>query len=566
MRNWTKASATATNGNAPATAADGAIPPGHMHNHLWSFGTGQVAKGTTDPDTLHALLIGEHVRRQVPGADYGVSRTNPYSNLHKMAHDLANGRVAQAVAEEAGGEELADFGPEPAPVVVFGNSVAKADAATDPEEAYVEQPTPGLPDFPEEIFRGPACAQFEEIRTHGIPAAFAAGSLLGAAATVLGKSARVQWGGWTQYPGLYIVTVGQPNSGKSPAFQLAFAPVRSIDRVLAELYDDALAEWRATSKGPRDPAYTAAPVMLRLTYDDVTMEALLRGLKDNGETGAIARDELAAYMQSLGQYKQGSNSDYARLLELWTQGPVGAMRVGNTGTPTLHNPVLTVCGTSQFARVFVFGTGEDGGQGRFLMFAANAVPPADDVAGTLPCWQGLLDELFEHRTTERGDQAERVWTMADEALDLFRAKRREWRTRAQELGQGEEGGALGKADSQTMRLAVVLAELEAPGCIRGRISADALDRAAQVVDFSAACWADMPPSNPMALSYKDRELNPRVELMRAWLRGRGRVKERDLKRAYAAGARKAGDQAEMFKAFRETYPANYDPATKKYWA
>jgi hypothetical protein len=123
------------------------------------------------------------------------------------------------------------------------------------------------------------------------------------------------------------------------------------------------------------------------------------------------------------------------------------------------------------------------------------------------------------------------------------------------MGRTPEGGALGKADTHTLRVALALAEMEQPGARDARISLDVLERAIAVVDFSIACWAHETPNPIIGLTYKDGKLDAAVDTMRAWLRDMdGDWVPRATLANKKVGGRYAAERAEVFNRYALTYP------------
>jgi hypothetical protein len=378
MRSWTPAS---RNGNAPQLAEDGArIPPGSgMHNHLWAFGVRLAAKGITDVDTLAAALIGEHILRAVPGADYGVVN---YSNLRKMARDLANGRVAEAVAAEAWVDAQSTNGNgavAQAADVYVETKPSGAERYADPTELVG---TPGLPEFPSDVLRGAAQAQLEEMVTHGLSPALTVAQILFTAAAVIGGSAFVEVDGTKQWANPWICALAEAGSGKSGIGDVVQAPVREHDRTYAELYREELSAWRDLS--PEERKKARRPIRKRITASDATYESMARTLDANDGKVAFYHDELAGAIKGHRRYQQGDGGVLEQLMRMWANQPLDFSRVGNGGQQNgvdiyIPHPVVPIAGGLQYQKVDLLGTASGGGfRDRWLLFASDTPPTGGD--------------------------------------------------------------------------------------------------------------------------------------------------------------------------------------------
>jgi hypothetical protein len=567
MRNWTPASATRTS-TARLTPLDKIPPGGGMHNHLWDYGVRAVAGGVTDPDLLANILIVEHQQRAVPGGDYGV---RDYSSLRKMARDLANGTVAENVKAEAEADAWLD---------VAAKAATAANALSE-EEAIS---TRGLPAFPDDVFRGAALAQHKENTSHGLADPLSAGPLIAATATAIGNNAVLEVDGSRQYAAPFIATVAEPGSGKSPAADLAFRPVRKHDDALEAVYRDELQLYRKEHKEymalkPAERATTEEPrrpIRGRITTEDLTLESLARTLHDNHGAVAIVIDELSGMMRSDNRYRGGVGNDREKRLSLWSNQRWELSRVGQGGQHnaieiSIRTPVVVMFGTIQFSKIHHLGTGGDGGhRDRILIFASDSPAPTNTgFARTLPVWENFIDQLIEARY----DLPTRVWKLSESAYERFITLRYDWQTRARHLGHATaEGGALAKADIQALRLTLILAEMDEPARHDGVVSLDVLERAAKLVEFSVGCWADIAdPDESYAHSFKARAIERGVPQLFAFLRGRPEgAARRDIQRRQFPWANTTEKLNELLYTFHEMYPGNVkgkaperDPKTGK---
>ena len=114
-----------------------------------------------------------------------------------------------------------------------------------------------------------------------------------------------------------------------------------------------------------------------------------------------------------------------------------------------------------------------------------------------------------------------------------------------------------KADVHLARVALVLAELDAPGT-GGMVNADTMERAAKIVDFTLDCWRALPEQGSFALSYRAERLNAAVDRLTAWLEEHGEANRRQLLRLHVAGVQSAGDLDDLLRRYEQIHPGRVE--------
>ena len=208
--------------------------------------------------------------------------------------------------------------------------------------------------------------------------------------------------GWREYGCIWAVVIANPGSRKTATFKLAMGPVRKQAKKLRDQYEGELAMYEleveaAKSKTPRP----AKPTLKRVHVADATYEALTDLLTQNPRGLALAKDELAGWFRSFGQYKGGAGGDKQGTTSFWSywMDPVDR----KSGEPGHHDECfLGVAGTVQPDAIesLQYGsTGQDGFLDRFLM----AYPPpqkaphwTEDVVSdrTLGDYEGVFQRLY----------------------------------------------------------------------------------------------------------------------------------------------------------------------------
>lgn len=191
--------------------------------------------------------------------------------------------------------------------------------------------------------------------------------LLAALAATIGNKRRIKLkhgkSGWCEPSVVWCAIVGESGTLKSPALDLALAPLRRRQtKALREYreavrqyernvltYDADCAEWKKSDrrKGEPPPEPPEEPKLERFIVSDTTVEALIERLQDNPNGLLLERDELAGWIGSFNQYKGGRGGDVPQFLSMHRAGPVLSDR--KTGTKILYaeRSAVSVCGGIQ---------------------------------------------------------------------------------------------------------------------------------------------------------------------------------------------------------------------------
>ncbi|HUY47763.1 MAG TPA: YfjI family protein [Streptosporangiaceae bacterium] len=227
-----------------------------------------------------------------------------------------------------------------------------------------------LPPFPVDTLPGYIAAMVTAVATEvqvpaDLPGALAMGVLSTAAG---GRAEVVVRGQWREPLNLYLASAMPPGSGKSPAFRLMCAPIFAAEQELREKAaasimaavierEAAIAEadaQRRKAKAPGDirdavkaasmAEALAAPVMPRLTADDVVPEQAATIMADQGGRLAILSAEGTFFSVIMGRYMNGTPN-----VELALKGHAGdRVQVDRRGRAELiERPALTIATTVQ---------------------------------------------------------------------------------------------------------------------------------------------------------------------------------------------------------------------------
>ena len=154
---------------------------------------------------------------------------------------------------------------------------------------------------------------------------------------------------WKVPPNFWGVIVGNSSKKKSPALKFALKPLEMIQKDYNHEFEQAIKDWEFKKVGleKRDlEAYlleNPKPIRKRIKIDDINQEALSRRFADNTHGLLMFRDEIMAWLNSMNQYRSGSDEQF--YLSLFDGTSHSIDRVENTFI--IENPFLSVIGGIQ---------------------------------------------------------------------------------------------------------------------------------------------------------------------------------------------------------------------------
>lgn len=359
----------------------------------------------------------------------------------------------------------------------------------EPDPRFLRSVLPPPPELPLRDVLGPLLAQWvrEAAEAKGAPPDYVFASVLAVASATIGNARWVSpWKGWADPPLIWVMCIGLPSAGKSPAIDAAMKPLRDVERPLREKARKAQQEWqekadlaklaeatwkeaaRAAIKdgkpAPEKPAGCEAgpcPHIPRLVVNDGTIEKLGAILAKQPRGTFQMRDELAGWLEGMQRYS-GGGSDRPFWLEAYGGRGFTVERMGREPL-TIDRLSIGVLGGIQPDRLksLLFKADDDGLLARFLPIWPNPVPVRRPGA-----W---ADEALMERVLRRLLTLQMVTDDTGETRPWFvpftenaRAEMDDFRAKVRELEAGAEGlllSFIGKLPGLAARLALVLAYL-----------------------------------------------------------------------------------------------------------
>lgn len=333
-----------------------------------------------------------------------------------------------------------------------------------------------------------ACGQWfaDLAASRGAPVDYVAAPALAFVSGIVGAARAVRVRpNWVEPNILWVASVGNPSSGKSPALAALKRAAAMIEREEAgdmearrgehearKVEAEALREkWEQSAKEAAKQSRAAAPMPAeaqeppeptppRLLVADATTEKLARIIAENPRGVLLSRDELSGLLGNFGKY---GGSDEPFYLQAFG-GDFSPIDRQKGGTVTAPRAYLSLVGSIQPDKfqALLSGRANDGLVARFLAVWPDLpqrvfrVPEVDD-SRALHLFRRLRSLSME--ADDSGELAPRILPLTTDAARIFEA----WYIEQGEKVRGASGFMaefLGKADGICARLALVLELLE----------------------------------------------------------------------------------------------------------
>ena len=231
------------------------------------------------------------------------------------------------------------------------------------------------------------------------PVDYIGASLLAVVAGMIGNARKAKvWDEWEETPILWMMLMGDPSSGKSPALQALNDPVVQYEKILAEQYKSELKiynekkeladihhrHWKRQQKSavvnneeipqkPEAAEFPNKPKRPRVLLVDTTIEEAGAILSENDRGLILIRDELSGFIKNFNAYSSSQDREF--YLQAYNGSPYSVDRV------KLDDPIIINClgvsilGTIQPEKFndLLEGVADDGFMARFLYVYPNPV-------------------------------------------------------------------------------------------------------------------------------------------------------------------------------------------------
>ena len=220
---------------------------------------------------------------------------------------------------------------------------------------------PNVPPFPVAVFPEPLQQFIHEAAAAlpcppdylAVPLLVTAGGMIGASRALAIKAKHIQ------RAALYAAVVGGPGTAKTPSLEAVVDPVHDIEEEAHAKWELAMAQYEADledyeqrKKEARKnneelPQKPVKPLLLRLTVDDATAEAMAPILKENPRGVVMIADELIGWVQRMNAYREGGKgADRQFWLSAWSgkTATIDRKKSHELGPIRIHKPFVGVVG------------------------------------------------------------------------------------------------------------------------------------------------------------------------------------------------------------------------------
>lgn len=305
-------------------------------------------------------------------------------------------------------------------------------------------------------------------RCYGLPVDYFGLGMLTAASVAIGNGYAVSLKQNHSFPPiLYSAVVGNSSIGKTPAIMLCLGPIFHLEETYREQHHAKLEAWKQEcfelKMGGLNREDPPKPTQTELVINDATTEAINASLEVNPRGLLMFRDELNGWINSLNQYRKGSDLEF--WLSVWSNQSVKVNRIGRDSL-YIRKPFVSVIGGIQPAILNGFATDgrSDNGFLARILFAwpDEMKKPYESNISPDPTvfeeYRRIIANLHKlpHNFDEEGHGEPILITLTEKARKAYS----HWYKDNTDLINAEESDTvksiLGKMESYLLRLALIL--------------------------------------------------------------------------------------------------------------
>jgi len=368
--------------------------------------------------------------------------------------------------------------------------------------------------FPVDVFEGEVKEWVElAAQKTSAPIDYLIGSLLAVVSSAIGNSRRISpWEGWVEPSILWVVLIGNPSSGKSPAMGPVIELLHNIEKGRGEQYQDkfkeyqeektiaelkrevwekkvkeAITEKKESPAMPDNAILPEKPKRIRLIAKDATIESLCNILASNPKGVLYVRDELSGLIGNFNRYGNGQG-ERAFWLEVFGGRPHVIDRVKHDSPIIIPNLSVSVLGGIQPDKLCssLLSGDDDGLHSRFLyMYPDRATRVRPDSRLLSEMVQIGVNKLYNLKMIidRKGNAVPQTIYLTNHAASKFE---KWWVEHINRQPEGLLAGWWGKLPGVVLRLSLALEYLSWIGQNKKeepeRVTSDSINRAIQLVE------------------------------------------------------------------------------------
>lgn len=311
----------------------------------------------------------------------------------------------------------------------------------------------------------------------GLPIEYFCSSVLSALSAVIGNSVKIKYKhGWYESATIYSALIGPPSSGKTPAINKAFSPVRDIEKQYWQDYKEATKEFQQLYHEAKETKEEKPPEPHNrdLIVQDLTQEAATILMSKNPKGLILIMDELMKFIKSMNRYAKGGDLEY--YLAVWSNQLVKTNRATKEQVK-VPDPCLSIIGGIQtgIVKELANPNNQDNGlAARFLFTIPTTFDRKLDTGYNLnrqavrkydELVKSLYDKLegvsghatmFENSYLIESNVITAILEMEPQAYQLYTNYRNEKIKDANESANSWERGSFGKFETYCLRFALIL--------------------------------------------------------------------------------------------------------------
>lgn len=331
------------------------------------------------------------------------------------------------------------------------------------------------------------------IKSHNLQHEYIAGAMFNAFACAVGNTCYVAnpfTGGKTK-PIIYSVIVAAAGSGKSPAIQIAFAPIHEADTANYKAYSQRLKEYEAfeiaaktASKNNKPTEVILQPILRQNIISKATIEAATAILSYNNKGCTVLADEAIGFLNRMGAYNSGDEVE--QWLEAWDGSPIMVQRIGR-GTNRLDDYTCNIFGGIQPEMVSAFSDGKLGKNGfyeRFLYIypeteSKKALEEVHINQQLKQAYYNLMTDILAFKD----NPATYIYTLDEGAKQLYK----EWynfkSTYYNNATEDKIKGVISKYQGYCIKVALIIQALNDGSDRKGVITASTMEKAIRLMEY-----------------------------------------------------------------------------------
>lgn len=182
------------------------------------------------------------------------------------------------------------------------------------------------------------------------PIDYTALSILTAVSTAIGSnvSLRVK-DNWFELPSLYSCLIGNPGANKTHPINMAFKPLKDVDKLRQETFEKKYNEFlrynKLSKKEKKEASEVIEPKLEKSVLNNFTTEILYKRLEQNERGCAVVSDEIISFFEGMNNY---SKTDQIGIyLSFWNNQPTTIDRVSTPIPLFILEPYLSIIGGLQ---------------------------------------------------------------------------------------------------------------------------------------------------------------------------------------------------------------------------